>query len=100
MNNTHTPTHPLTPTLYTAFAPLLVTLIGLIVLLGWNLRITILQRSNLQAAKFQIWQTTLQSQQTEEKLKAMLTDLLALAATEKDPDALAIARRYNIKQNR
>jgi hypothetical protein len=29
----------------------------------------------------------------------MLTDLLALAATEKDPDAAAIVKRYGIKQN-
>jgi hypothetical protein len=29
----------------------------------------------------------------------MLTDLLTLAATEQDPDAAAIVKRYGIKQN-
>jgi hypothetical protein len=96
MNNsdTHKPTNPHTP-----FAPLLLTLIGLLVLLAWNLRVTILQTANLQIAKAQLGQASLQSQQTEAKLQSMLTDLLALAATEKDPDAAAIVKRYGIKQN-
>ena len=95
MNNadTPTPTHSHTP-----FAPLLITLIGLIVLLAWNLRITLIQTSNLQIAQAQLGQASLQSAQTEEKLKAMLTDLLVLAPT--DPDAAAIVKRYGIKQNK
>ena len=99
MNNTPTPTHPHTPTLYSAFSALLITLIGLLVLLSWNLRGVAQQTANLQIAKAQLGQATLQSAQTEEKLKAMLTDLLALAATEQDPDAAAIVKRYGIKQN-
>jgi hypothetical protein len=99
MNNTPTPTNPHTPTLYSAFAPILLILIGLLVLLSWNLRGIAQQTANLQIAKAQLGQATLQSAQTEEKLKAMLTDLLALAATEKDPDAAAIVKRYGIKQN-
>jgi hypothetical protein len=95
MNNTN----PHTPTLYSAFAPLLITLIGLLVLLSWNLRGIAQQTANLQIAKAQLGQATLQSAQTEEKLKAMLTELLALAVTEKDPDAAAIVKRYGIKQN-
>ena len=93
MNNSHTPAP------YSAFAPLLLTLIGLIVLLTWNLRGIAQQTSNLQTAKFQLGQASLQSAQTEEKLKAMLADLLVLAATEKDSDAAAIVKRYGIKQN-
>ena len=76
------------------------TLIGLLVLLTWNLRGVAQQTSNLQIAKAQLGQATFQSAQTEEKLKAMLTDLLALAATEKDPDAAAIVKRYGIKQHK
>jgi hypothetical protein len=87
-----------TPKLYSPFAPLLLALIGLLVLLSWNLRLTLLQTSNLQTAKFQVWQASLQSQQTEEKLKAMLTDLLTLAPD--NPDAAAIVKRYGIKQNK
>ena len=86
------------PAAYSAFVPVLLALIGLIVLLTWNLRLTILQTRNLQTAKFQVWQATLQSAQTEEKLKAMLTDLLALAP--ENPDAAAIVKRYGIKQNK
>jgi len=87
------------PATYTSFAPLLLTLIGLIVFLFWNLRGIAQQTSIFQTAKAQLGQATLQSTQTEEKLKAMLTDLLALATTEKDPDAAAIVKRYGIKQN-
>ena len=95
MNNTPTPTH--TPTLYSAFAPLLLILVGLIVLLTWNLRGIVIQAANLETAKFQVWQATLQSAQTETKLQAMLTDLIELGS--EDPTAAAIIKRYGIKQN-
>ncbi len=101
MTNSHTPTpthsHTPSPVTYTSFAPLLLTLIGLVVLLSWNLFATIQQTSNLQTLKFQVWQATLQSTQAEEKLQAMLSDVIDLAA--KDADAAAIVKRYNIKQN-
>jgi hypothetical protein len=85
------------PAPYSAFAPLLIALIGLIVLLSWNLRLTLRQTSNLQIAKAQLGQVSLQSAQTEEKLKAMLTDLLVLAPD--NSDAADIVKRYGIKQN-
>ena len=85
------------PATRSAFAPLLITLIGLIVFLAWNLRVAIVQTRNLRVAEIQVRQASIQSAQTEEKLKAMLTDLLVLVPT--DPDAAAIARRYRITQN-
>ncbi len=94
MNNADT---RVSPASYSAFTPLLIALIGLLVLLSWNLRITLIQTSNLQIAKAQLGQASLQSAQTEEKLKAMLTDLLVLAPD--NPDAAAIVKRYGIKQN-
>jgi hypothetical protein len=97
MTNTPTPTHSHTPTLYSAFSPLLLTLIGLLVLLSWNLRGIVIQTSNLQTAKFQVWQATIQSAQTETKLQAMLTDLIELGS--EDPAAAVIVKRYGIKQN-
>ena len=91
-SHTHTPTHS-----YTPFSPLLLTLIGLLVLLTWNLRGIVIQTSNLQTAKFQVWQATIQSAQTETKLQAMLTDLIELGS--EDPAAAVIVKRYGIKQN-
>ena len=95
MNNTPTHSHP--PATFTPFAPLLLVLIGLLVLLTWNLRGIVIQAANLETAKFQVWQATLQSAQTETKLQAMLTDLIELGS--EDPAAAAIVKRYGIKQN-
>jgi hypothetical protein len=67
------------------------------VLLTWNLRGIVIQTSNLQTAKFQVWQATIQSAQTETKLQAMLTDLIELGS--EDPAAAVIVKRYGIKQN-
>lgn len=85
------------PATHSAFVPLLLTLIAFLMILGWTLGVTIRQASNLQNVKFQIWQASAQSVQAEEKLKAMLSDLVDLAAD--DPAAAVIVKRYKIKQN-
>ncbi len=82
---------------YSPFVPLLLTVISLVVVLGWTMGVTIRQTNNLQSLKFQVWHASAQSVQAEEKLKAMLSDLIDLAET--DSAAAAIVKRYKIKQN-
>ena len=82
---------------HSAFVPLLLALIALITILAWTLFVAARQTSNLQSVKFQVWQATAQSVQSEQKIKAMLSDLVELAV--QDPKAAAIVKRYKIKQN-
>jgi len=82
---------------HSAFVPVLLTLISFLMILGWTLTVTVRQSVNLQDVKFQVWQATTQSVQAEEKLKAMLSDLVDLS--KEDPAAAAIVKQYKIKQN-
>ena len=82
---------------YSAFWPLLLALVAFILILSWNVCVTVRQNSNLQNLKFQVWQATAQSAQAEQKLKAILSDLVALSA--QDPEAAAIVKKYKITQN-
>ncbi|MEI8121340.1 MAG: hypothetical protein WCI20_04770 [bacterium] len=82
---------------HSAFVPLLLILISFIMILGWTLTVSVRQATNLQTAKFQVWQAAEQSRQAEEKLKALLSDLVDLA--KEDPAAAVIVKQYKIKQN-
>ena len=82
---------------YSVFWPLTLALVSLIVLLSWNLFVTIRQNEGLQVAKYQVWQASAQSVQAEQKLKSMLSDLMDLAP--QDAEAARIIKKYKITQN-
>ena len=82
---------------YSAFLPLLLALIAFLLILSWNLYGVVRQHNYLQRMEVQIGEASAQSAQAEQKLKAMLSDLVDLAA--QDEDAAAIIRRYRIVKN-
>ncbi|MEI8242653.1 MAG: hypothetical protein WCI17_05250 [bacterium] len=85
------------PATYSPFWPLTLALAGLILLLSWNLHGAVRQSSNLRLLEVQLGQAAAQSAQAEQKLRAMLSDLMELAT--QDAVAATIIRKYQIRQN-
>lgn len=79
---------------FSAFLPLCLLALSLTVLLSWNLYAIRLQWTNANALLEQQAMQLGQAAQLEEKLKAMMSDLLVLALT--DADAKAIVKKYKI----
>ena len=79
------------------FLPTLLLAISLVMVLGWNLNVSVRQAAGARQMRLQQEQAAGQVVQTEAKLKAMLTGLVDLAKD--DPDAQAIVERYGIRQN-
>lgn len=83
---------------FSAFLPVVLIAVGIITLLSWNLLLAINQHSaGVRISAQQELQMT-QAAQTEQKLKAMMSDLLELSKTDKDADA--IIKRYKIALNK
>lgn len=79
---------------FSAFPAILLIALSVAILLAWNLYQMNLVRSNsIRISAQQDVQLT-QARQTEEKLRLMMTDLVKLAKS--DADAQAIVKRYNI----
>lgn len=79
---------------YSAFIPLVLIALSVIILFAWNLMVALNQHSaGVRISAQQELQVT-QAAQTEEKLKAMMTDLVELAKS--DTDAETIMKRYKI----
>ncbi len=82
---------------FSPFAPLLVLLISVIVVLTWNVAAAVQQRmAGVRITDQQIQQMT-QAVEVEGKLRQIMADLVLLAG--KDPEAAAITRKYSITFN-
>ncbi|MEI8140692.1 MAG: hypothetical protein WCI03_12605 [bacterium] len=79
---------------YSAFFPVVLIALGIIILLSWNLMVVLNQYSSGVRISAQQDVEMNQVAQAEGKLKAMMNDLLALAKT--DAAAAAIVNRYKI----
>ena len=85
-------------TSYSAFLPVVLISLGVILLFSWNLMIAINQHSAGVRISAQQELQLAQATQTEQKLKTMMTDLLELSKTDKDADA--IIKHYKIAINK
>lgn len=84
-------------TTFSPFWPLCLMALSLVIFLGWQLNAGLQQyRVSRQMIEQQAVLAN-QAAQTESKLQAMMTDLLRLAKT--DAEAQAIVAKYNIKLN-
>ncbi|MEI6647623.1 MAG: hypothetical protein WCP12_16415 [bacterium] len=82
---------------YSPFWPLCLMALSLIIILGWQLTVGVQQYlGSLRMVDQQAVLAT-QAAQTESKLQSMMTDLLFLAKTDKE--AQAIVAKYRIKLN-
>lgn len=79
---------------YGAFLPLVLIASGIIILFTWNLMIALEQHSNGVRIGLQQKLQLTQASQAEVKLKAMMSDLIELAKS--DRDAEAITKHYKI----
>lgn len=79
---------------FSAFAPITLLALGIIILLGWNLYIVVNQHSNGVRISAQQEVQLEQANQTELRLKQMMTELVDLAKD--DTDAETIVKRHGI----
>lgn len=84
-------------TTFSAFPAIMLIAASVAILLAWNLYQISVARSNAIRISAQQEMQLAQAQQTEEKLRLMMTDLVELS--ESDNDALTIVKRYNITFN-
>jgi hypothetical protein len=77
-----------------SFLPICLLAVSLALLLSWDLYATVIQRSNGNRLLEQQALQLSQASQLEEKLKAMMSDLLVLALS--DADAKAVVKKYKI----
>lgn len=84
-------------TTYSPFWPLCLMASSLAIILGWQLNVGVQQYIASQRMAEQQAAIATQAAQTESKLQAMMSDLLLLAKT--DAEAQAIIAKYNIKLN-
>ena len=83
---------------YSAFLPLVLIALGVILLFSWNLSIALNQQTAGVRISAQQDLQLAQAAQTELKLKTMMTDLLELSKTDKEAEA--IIKRYKIAINK
>ena len=83
---------------YSAFLPLVLIALGVILLFSWNLSIALNQQAAGVRISAQQDLQLAQAAQTELKLKTMMTDLLELSKTDKEAEA--IIKRYKIAINK
>ncbi|MEI7881162.1 MAG: hypothetical protein WCI95_09835 [bacterium] len=86
------------PKSYSAFLPLVLIALGVILLFSWNLSIALNQQTAGVRISAQQDLQLAQAAQTELKLKTMMTDLLELSKTDKEAEA--IIKRYKIAINK
>jgi len=86
------------PKSYSAFLPLVLIALGVILLFSWNLSIALNQQTAGVRISAQQDLQLAQAAQTEQKLKTMMTDLLELSKTDKEAEA--IIKRYKIAINK
>ena len=86
------------PKSYSAFLPLVLIALGVILLFSWNLSIALNQQTAGVRISAQQDLQLAQAAQTEQKLKIMMTDLLELSQTDKEAEA--IIKRYKIAINK
>jgi len=79
---------------FSAFIPMVLIAVGMIILLSWNLYIVTGQNTSGVQISAQMNTQIEQARQTEQKLQQIMTDLVTLAKT--DADADAIVKRYKI----
>jgi hypothetical protein len=82
---------------FSAFLPLCLLSLSLVIILGWQMTVSVQQYIATIRMADQQGVMADQAAQTERKLQAMMTDLLQLANT--DPEAKAIVTKYRIKMN-
>jgi len=82
---------------YTAFLPVLLLSLSLVAFFVWNMVLTVRLRAGAARVRDQQEMMVLQAMQAEERMKRMMVDLLELAKT--DEDAEAIVTKYNIVFN-
>lgn len=78
------------------FLPILLLVLSVALVLGWQVNSIAQQRSGLQIALGQLQEPTRQSQQFQGGLQKFLTDLLEFAKT--DAQAKAVVDKYGIRQ--
>jgi len=92
MKMSETPTATFSP-----FWPLCLMALSLVIILGWQLNVGVQQYiASLRLVEQQVL-IAQQAAQTESKLQSMMSDLLLLAKT--DTEAQAIVAKYRIKLN-
>lgn len=79
---------------YSAFVPLLLVALSVLVFMGWNLSLATQQTQAGRRLSEQLDEQLTQSKQAEEKLRVMMTDLVALSGT--NPRAMAIVKKFQI----
>ena len=79
---------------YSAFLPVVLITLAVIMLFSWNLMIALNQKSNGARISIQQGLQLAQAAQTEEKLKIMMSDLVDLSKSDKDAEM--IVKRYKI----
>jgi cell division protein FtsB len=94
MNNTPT-TQPSVS--FSAFLPVVLLSLSFCVILVWTLVVSVYEYSALLRQRDKQNEAQLQAVNVEEKMKALMIDLLSLAET--DPDAKAIAEKYQVRFN-
>lgn len=94
MNNAPAPQQTVT---FSAFLPVLVLSLALGVILVWTLVVSVYEYSAANRQRDQLVTAQFQAAGVEQKIKSLMEGLLTLAET--DPDAKAIAEKYQIKFN-
>jgi hypothetical protein len=82
---------------FSSFVPLVILTIGFGVILLWTLVAGVQELDALRRQRDQLLNAQFQAVGVEEKMKALMEGLLTLAET--DPDAKAIADKYQVKLN-
>lgn len=94
MNNNPSPQQTVT---FSSFVPFVILSIGIGVVLVWTLVVTVQEYDGLRRQRDQLENAQFQAVGVEEKMKGLMEGLLTLA--ESDPDAKAIADKYQVRIN-
>jgi hypothetical protein len=94
MNNTPAPQQSVT---FSAFLPVTIMALALGVILVWTLVVSVYDCTAVNRQRDQLVAAQYQAINVEQKVKSLMEGLLTLAET--DPDAKAIAEKYQIRFN-